>query len=69
MLSRHVSSLQLSLTLHALIYNTGTNSIVRYPAVVQSLKGLVSAGPVKGARYTAAKIGKWWNGSKKSASS
>ncbi|KAJ7250858.1 Mmp37-domain-containing protein [Mycena haematopus] len=37
--------------------------IVRYPATVQSLKGIVSAGIGKSAQYTAAKIGKWWSGS------
>lgn len=37
--------------------------IVRYPATVQSLKGIVSAGVVKSARYTAAKVGKWWSSS------
>ncbi|KAJ7366884.1 mitochondrial matrix Mmp37-domain-containing protein [Mycena albidolilacea] len=37
--------------------------IVRYPATVQSLKGIVSAGVGKSARYGAAKIGKWWSGS------
>ncbi|KAG6335967.1 hypothetical protein ID866_3120 [Astraeus odoratus] len=36
--------------------------IVRYPATVQSLKGVVSAGVAKSARYTAAKVGKWWKG-------
>ncbi|KAJ7644146.1 mitochondrial matrix Mmp37-domain-containing protein [Roridomyces roridus] len=36
--------------------------IVRYPATVQSLKGIVSAGLGKSVRYGAAKIGKWWNG-------
>ncbi|KAJ7175870.1 mitochondrial matrix Mmp37-domain-containing protein [Mycena filopes] len=38
--------------------------IVRYPATVQSLKGIVSAGVGKSTRYGAAKIGKWWSGSK-----
>ncbi|KAJ7784553.1 mitochondrial matrix Mmp37-domain-containing protein [Mycena metata] len=37
--------------------------IVRYPATVQSLKGIVSAGVGKSVRYGAAKIGKWWSGS------
>ncbi|KAF7365203.1 Kinesin-like protein [Mycena venus] len=36
--------------------------IVRYPATVQSFKGIISAGVGKSARYGAAKIGKWWNG-------
>ncbi|KAL4075142.1 mitochondrial matrix Mmp37-domain-containing protein [Scleroderma yunnanense] len=38
------------------------SKIVRYPATVQSLKGIVSAGVVKSARYTTAKVGKWWKG-------
>ncbi|KAF7346337.1 Kinesin-like protein [Mycena sanguinolenta] len=37
--------------------------IVRYPATVQSFKGIVSAGVGKSMQYSAAKIGKWWNGS------
>lgn len=37
--------------------------IVRYPATVQSLKGVVSAGLIKSARYTVAKVGKYWKGS------
>jgi len=37
--------------------------IVRYPATVQSLKGVVSAGIGKSLRYGTAKIGKWWKGS------
>jgi len=36
--------------------------IVRYPATVQSLKGIVGAGVTKSTRYTAAKVGKWWKG-------
>jgi len=39
------------------------NRIVRYPAAVQSLKGLASVGLGKSLRYSAAKIGKWWRGS------
>ncbi|TFK40794.1 Mmp37-domain-containing protein [Crucibulum laeve] len=39
------------------------SSIVRYPATVQSLKGVVSAGVGKSIRYSSAKIGKWWAGS------
>ncbi|KAJ7780698.1 mitochondrial matrix Mmp37-domain-containing protein [Mycena maculata] len=38
--------------------------IVRYPATVQTLKGITSAGVGKSVRYGVAKIGKWWNGSK-----
>ncbi|KAJ6613272.1 Mmp37-domain-containing protein [Mycena sp. CBHHK59/15] len=44
-------------------------AIVRYPATVQSLKGITSAGLGKSVRYGAAKIGKWWNGTKRSESS
>ncbi|KAH0832326.1 Mmp37-domain-containing protein [Lanmaoa asiatica] len=36
--------------------------IVRYPATVQSLKGVVSAGMIKSVRYTAAKVRKYWKG-------
>ncbi|KAJ7505310.1 mitochondrial matrix Mmp37-domain-containing protein [Mycena galericulata] len=36
--------------------------IVRYPATVQSLKGITSAGLGKSVRYGAAKIRKWWSG-------
>ncbi|KAK7048374.1 kinesin-like protein [Favolaschia claudopus] len=43
--------------------------IVRYPATVQSLKGIISAGAGKSARYSAAKIGKWWKGSGSSSGS
>ena len=39
------------------------SDIVRYPATVQSLKGVVSAGLIKSARYTAAKVRKYWKGS------
>jgi len=37
--------------------------IVRYPATIQSLKGIISVGVTKSLRYSAAKIGKWWSGS------
>ncbi|KAI0333639.1 Mmp37-domain-containing protein [Cubamyces sp. BRFM 1775] len=37
--------------------------IVRYPSAIQTLKGLVSAGPVKSMRYSAEKVTKWWKGS------
>ncbi|TFK17405.1 Mmp37-domain-containing protein [Coprinopsis marcescibilis] len=36
--------------------------IVRVPATVQSIKGLVTAGIGKSIRYSTAKIGKWWAG-------
>jgi translocator assembly and maintenance protein 41 len=39
------------------------NRIVRYPAAIQSLKGLASVGLGKSLRYSSAKIGKWWRGS------
>ncbi|KAF8340542.1 mitochondrial matrix Mmp37-domain-containing protein [Cantharellus anzutake] len=35
--------------------------IVRGPATVQSLKGLVTTGLNKSIRYSAAKVGKWWS--------
>ena len=44
------------------IINGEMRSIVRYPATVQSLKGVVSAGLGKSVRYAAAKVGKWWKG-------
>ncbi|RDB18004.1 Phosphatidate cytidylyltransferase, mitochondrial [Hypsizygus marmoreus] len=37
--------------------------IVRYPATIQSLKGIASAGLGKSLRYSIAKVGKWWSGS------
>ncbi|KAJ2927490.1 hypothetical protein H1R20_g9606, partial [Candolleomyces eurysporus] len=37
--------------------------IVRYPATVQSVKGIASAGVGKSLRYGAAKVNKWWTGS------
>ena len=45
------------------------HNIVRYPSTVQSLKGLISAGPVKSLRYTAEKVNKWWKGSSSTSSS
>ncbi|KAG6830719.1 hypothetical protein H0H87_007306 [Tephrocybe sp. NHM501043] len=38
-------------------------TIVRYPAAVQSVKGIASAGLGKSMQYSMAKIGKWWSGS------
>jgi len=38
-------------------------NIVRYPATVQTVKGLVSAGFGKSVRYGAGKMAKWWKGS------
>jgi len=37
--------------------------IVRGPATVQTLKGVVTAGVGKSIKYGSAKIGKWWRGS------
>jgi translocator assembly and maintenance protein 41 len=44
------------------------SNIVRGPATVQSLKGIISAGLGKSVRYSGAKIGKWWKGSKSASS-
>ena len=44
------------------------SGIVRYPATVQSFKGVVSAGLIKSARYTMAKVGKYWKGSRTASS-
>jgi len=38
--------------------------IVRYPATVQTIKGIASAGLGKSLRYSAAKVSKWWSGSR-----
>ncbi|PPR08162.1 hypothetical protein CVT24_012126 [Panaeolus cyanescens] len=38
-------------------------NIVRGPATIQSLKGIVSAGLGKSIKYSSAKIGKWWKSS------
>ncbi|EPQ54609.1 Mmp37-domain-containing protein [Gloeophyllum trabeum ATCC 11539] len=45
------------------------SQIVRYPAAIQTLKGIVSAGPAKSIRYSAEKVAKWWQGRKASATS
>ncbi|TDL22243.1 Mmp37-domain-containing protein [Rickenella mellea] len=37
-------------------------SIVRYPAAIQTAKGVVSAGVGKSFRYGSEKVGKWWKG-------
>jgi translocator assembly and maintenance protein 41 len=39
-----------------------TGRIVRAPATVQSLKGVVTVGVGKSLKYSSAKIGKWWSG-------
>lgn len=41
---------------------TALQDIVRGPATVQSLKGIVTAGVFKSARYSLTKVGKWWKG-------
>ena len=40
-----------------------TSSIVKGPATIQTMKGILSSGLIKSARYSTAKIGKWWKGS------
>ncbi|GJJ13453.1 hypothetical protein Clacol_007707 [Clathrus columnatus] len=42
-----------------------TKNIVGYPATLQSMKGLVSAGFSKSFRYGAGKVGKWWKSESK----
>lgn len=42
---------------------TELGGIVRYPATVQTLKGIASAGVGKSMRYGTAKVKKWWGGS------
>ncbi|KAF8908837.1 Mmp37-domain-containing protein [Mucidula mucida] len=37
-------------------------SIVRWPATVQTAKGVLSAGPAKSIKYAYAKLSKWWQG-------
>ncbi|KAG6909148.1 hypothetical protein DXG01_001900 [Tephrocybe rancida] len=39
-------------------------TIVRYPAAVQSVKGIASAGLGKSVQYSMAKISKWWSGAR-----
>ncbi|KAI9464343.1 Mmp37-domain-containing protein [Boletus coccyginus] len=50
------------------ILRSEMSNIVRYPATVQSFKGVVSAGLTKSVRYTAAKVRKYWKGSRTNAS-
>ncbi|KAF5369318.1 hypothetical protein D9758_002729 [Tetrapyrgos nigripes] len=45
------------------VLNEEMTRIVRTPATIQSIKGIVSAGVGKSLRYSAAKVGKWWKGS------
>ncbi|KZT23433.1 Mmp37-domain-containing protein [Neolentinus lepideus HHB14362 ss-1] len=44
------------------VMHEGMSQIVRYPATIQSLKGIVTAGPVKSVRYSVEKVRKWWQG-------
>ncbi|EJC98151.1 Mmp37-domain-containing protein [Fomitiporia mediterranea MF3/22] len=44
------------------VLRTEMRSIVRYPAFVQTAKGVVSAGLGKSIRYSGEKVGKWWRG-------
>ncbi|KAJ4482071.1 mitochondrial matrix Mmp37-domain-containing protein [Lentinula aciculospora] len=43
--------------------NREIRTIVRQPATIQTLKGIVSAGLGKSLQYSTAKISKWWRGS------
>lgn len=45
------------------VLRTELGGIVRYPATVQTLKGIASAGVGKSLRYGTAKFNKWWAGS------
>jgi len=47
-----------------LVLRNQMSSIVRYPATVQTLKGVVSGGPVVTVRYSVDKLTKWWTGIK-----
>ncbi|KAA1469844.1 Mmp37-domain-containing protein [Dentipellis sp. KUC8613] len=51
-----------------LVLHEEMSGIVRYPATIQSLKGIVSGGLITSARYSAEKVGKWWRGSKQTPS-
>jgi translocator assembly and maintenance protein 41 len=41
---------------------TEMSGIVGYPATVQTLKGIISGGPVTTVRYSLDKLAKWWKG-------
>jgi len=45
-----------------MLYFIEMSNIVRYPATIQSLKGIASAGLGKSLQYTSGKINKWWRG-------
>lgn len=44
------------------VIDSSLQGIVRGPATAQSLKGIVTAGVFKSARYSVTKVGKWWKG-------
>jgi hypothetical protein len=46
---------------------TETSAITRRPALTQSIKGIITAGPVKSFQYSMAKVGKWQKGTKQIA--
>ena len=39
---------------------TEMRGIVAYPATVQTLKGIISGGPLNTVRYSVDKLAKWW---------
>ena len=45
---------------HSCLSSAEIRKLVRHSSTVQTVKGLVSAGPSKGLRYASEKIGKWW---------
>ncbi|KAJ3535978.1 hypothetical protein NMY22_g6237 [Coprinellus aureogranulatus] len=45
------------------VLRTELAGIVRYPATIQTLKGIASAGVGKSLKYGTAKFKKWWSGS------
>jgi len=47
-----------------LVLRNQMSGIVRYPATIQTLKGIVSGGPVTSVRYGLDKLGKWWAGAR-----
>ncbi|KAH9969682.1 Mmp37-domain-containing protein [Russula dissimulans] len=47
-----------------MVLHNQMRGIVRYPATIQTLKGVVSGGPVVAVRYSVDKLRKWWVGSK-----
>lgn len=43
-----------------LTYNTGLTEIIGRTALTQSIKGILTAGPIKTVRYASEKLSKWW---------